>query len=912
MDRGESSSDEEEDRQTLIDQNERLPARSPPKRSTFHIDDDNEDEFKLRNGGNNHSRNLNLHRFTFNKRFLFAIFLPLFIIIVYFTTDIKNLFQTGVLNTNFDSSQNLMRDSELQALYLLRQQQLGLFKLWKDTFATDSNPNPNSTALFEDLKSGVLSQISINKQIQKVLLSTHRSGNSLDSEDNVTDPTVGGYGGVDRCRNIDQNLSGRKTIEWNPKSNKYLFAICVSGQMSNHLICLEKHMFFAALLNRVLVIPSPKVDYEFSRVLDIDHINKCLGKKVVVTFEEFAEAKKNHLHIDKFMCYFSSPEPCFMDAERVKKLKSLGISMNKLEPAWVEDVKKPTKRTMQDVMDKFSSNDNVIAVGDVFFADLEQDLVMQPGGPLAHKCKTLIEPSRLIMLTAQRFIQTFLGKRFIALHFRRHGFLVFWVCVTVTKPLDIVKSLTWGICILLCIFPLFPIADGAFMQGTSIARIINAKKPSCFYPVPQAAECISQVVERANAPVVYLSTDAAESETSLLQSLVVLNGKSVPLVQRPARNKDEKWDALLYRHGLEGDPQVEAMLDKTICAMSTVFIGASGSTFTEDIRRIRKDWGSVSLCDEYLCQADMARKGCPGVYCQLTMPSNLGGIYKLHLEHMSSGKITTGGAVLQREIHSNPHQFQLWRHKTVSALFLNSNFISLTSSIDHSTIESQSSHIPSTFKELWKKISSSNVKSSGSNAELLIDFASDKMNKAWTGLEKAPPGSFKNKLYGLGLRLLARVNPSEILLKSISKEVTKVEVTFPSSLNARFVRRRLRHIAIRGNAIHKKYFYGSVSLLPLTSAFTGSERLLQLVSDSSEKQNSPVATPNRSKIEHDDSENGVHNLLGPSWVLRPSQELEKLIQRGDAQDGLSKCIISDVCKTFDLNTMDVLKYRDSL
>ncbi|XP_028088382.1 uncharacterized protein LOC114288954 [Camellia sinensis] len=257
-------------------------------------------------------------------------------------------------------------------------------------------------------------------------------------------------------------------------------------------------------------------------------------------------------------------------------------------------------------------------------------------------------------------------------------------------------------------------------------------------------------------------------------------------------------------------------------------------------------------------------------------------------------------------------------------------------SIDHSTIESQSSHIPSTFKELWKKISSSNVKSSGSNAELLIDFASDKMNKAWTGLEKAPPGSFKNKLYGLGLRLLARVNPSEILLKSISKEVTKVEVTFPSSLNARFVRRRLRHIAIRGNAIHKKYFYGSVSLLPLTSAFTilplpnipffwilfrtyshwralqGSERLLQLVSDSSEKQNSPVATPNRSKIEHDDSENGVHNLLGPSWVLRPSQELEKLIQRGDAQDGLSKCIISDVCKTFDLNTMDVLKYRDSL
>lgn len=89
-------------------------------------------------------------------------------------------------------------------------------------------------------------------------------------------------------------------------------------------------------------------------------------------------------------------------------------------------------------------------------------------------------------------------------------------------------------------------------------KFSNAKKPSCFYPVPQAADCISRVVERANTPVIYLSTDAAESETGLLQSLLVLNGKSVPLIKRPARNSAEKWDALLYRHGLEGDSQVNS------------------------------------------------------------------------------------------------------------------------------------------------------------------------------------------------------------------------------------------------------------------------------------------------------------------------------------------------------------------
>ena len=47
------------------------------------------------------------------------------------------------------------------------------------------------------------------------------------------------------------------------------------------------------------------------------------------------------------------------------------------------------------------------------------------------------------------------------------------------------------------------------------------------------------------------------------------------------------------------------MLDKTICAMSSVFIGSAGSTFTEDILRLRKGWGTLSVCDEYICQGEV-------------------------------------------------------------------------------------------------------------------------------------------------------------------------------------------------------------------------------------------------------------------------------------------------------------------
>ncbi|KAJ4952334.1 hypothetical protein NE237_029166 [Protea cynaroides] len=562
MDR-ESSSDEEEDRQNLIDPNETKPARS-----SFEIE-----EFK----------NKISHRFknfSFSKRYLFFICLPLVLVFFFFSVDVGSLFRR-VSSIRVDSASSRMREAELQALYLLRKQQLGLLNMWNVTSSysivyseNKSNSTSNSTSnsssnsgleredllrsssLFDDFRSGVLKQITLNKEIQQALLSSHRIGNLSALVDDSVNHEFDDFR-FDRCRTVDQ-MSERRTIEWKPKSDKYLFAICVSGQMSNHLICLEKHMFFAALLNRILVIPSPKVDYQYSRVIDIDHINKCLGRKVAVSFEEFSETKKNHLHIDRFICYVSLPQLCFVDEEHIKKLKNIGLSTAKLEAAWVEDVKEPKERTLEDVKAKFSSNDDVLAIGDVFYSKVEQDWVMQPGGPLAHNCKTIIEPNRLIRLTAQRFIQTFLGKNFIALHFRRHGFLKF----------------------------------------------CNAKKPSCFFPIPQAADCITRVVERANAPVIYLSTDAAESETDLLQSLIMPNGKAVPLVKRPSRNSAEKWDALLYRHGLEGDSQVEAMLDKTISAMSSVFIGASGSTFTEDILRLRKDWGSASVCDEYLCQGE--------------------------------------------------------------------------------------------------------------------------------------------------------------------------------------------------------------------------------------------------------------------------------------------------------------------
>ncbi|XP_021720369.1 uncharacterized protein C23H3.12c-like [Chenopodium quinoa] len=239
---------------------------------------------------------------------------------------------------------------------------------------------------------------------------------------------------------------------------------------------------------------------------------------------------------------------------------------------------------------------------------------------------------------------------------------------------------------------------------------------------------------------------------------------------------------------------------------------------------------------------------------------------------------------------------------------------------------SKLSSTPTTIRDLWKSLSSSSQPVTA-NAELLVDFVSHKMNTAWMGLEKAPQGSFKNKIYGVGLWLLSRVKPSELFLKSISKEVTGVEVTYPTSLNARLVRRRLRHIAMSGSIIHKKYLYGSAALLPVSSVFMvlplpnipffwllyrtyshwrawqGSEKLLQLVSDGSDGRCS-----NKKENERHNSSND--EATGLRLVLEPSKQLEELVCRGNADDGLSRCVMIDICKTFELNPQEVLRYQE--
>lgn len=202
------------------------------------------------------------------------------------------------------------------------------------------------------------------------------------------------------------------------------------------------------------------------------------------------------------------------------------------------------------------------------------------------------------------------------------------------------------------------------------------------------------------------------------------------------------------------------------------------------------------------------------------------------------------------------------------------------------------------------------------------------MNRAWIGFGSAPEGSVKRRIHSFGLKLLSRVRPSETLLKSLTKDVSMLEIVHPASINPRLVRRRLRHIAVRGAAIHKKYLYGSICMLPVTSVFMvlplpnipffwtlfrayshwralqGSEKLHFLVSDYSGQGKTLLEKKNETRTRKDSD-----SQYAP-WTFHPSEKLDGFLERRGLDEGLDCDTISRICQAYDLDKVDVLKYRD--
>lgn len=82
-------------------------------------------------------------------------------------------------------------------------------------------------------------------------------------------------------------------------------------QVSNRLPCIQNHLVFAGLLNRSLVVDTlvlgPTIHhYNWTVLVDIDHVRKCFGEKAIVTTAEWSAAHQGRkMPIDALLCWSS-------------------------------------------------------------------------------------------------------------------------------------------------------------------------------------------------------------------------------------------------------------------------------------------------------------------------------------------------------------------------------------------------------------------------------------------------------------------------------------------------------------------------------------------------------------------------------------------------------------------------------
>eukprot|EP00249_Psilotum_nudum_P017136 c26178_g1_i2 orf=141-893(+) len=177
------------------------------------------------------------------------------------------------------------------------------------------------------------------------------------------------------------------------------------------------------------------------------------------------------------------------------------------------------------------------------------------------------------------------------------------------------------------------------------------------------------------------------------------------------------------------------------------------------------------------------------------------------------------------------------------------------------------------LKQLWQTVRV--TKGFGDRLELFAHFVSYKMHEKWIALEKAPVGSIRNRVRSVGQRLLTRLSPSESFLKSVPKDTSILEIVFPSSINPRLVRRRVRHVAISGAIFHRRCMHGSFAFLPFTAllgvlpfpniplfwnlfrahahwrALEGSRKLLVLLADNQQSAESISAKSNSTDVQQE-------------------------------------------------------------
>jgi peptide-O-fucosyltransferase len=180
------------------------------------------------------------------------------------------------------------------------------------------------------------------------------------------------------------------------------------------------------------------------------------------------------------------------------------------------------------------------------------------------RCKgSFFQPTPAILLAAKRFIAGYMGEHFAAIHLRRNDFIDH-------LTLDTAMDCQYG-------------------------------DPGCFtLSIPQLAKCLDRALEAKGLSLLFVASDATAEEIELLKELLRSGGKTIIRIPRLENLAGHRW----YQGLPKDDEMIYSVVEKTICAMSTVYISSFYSTFSQDIQRIRYDWNKNTCHDHLICRLE--------------------------------------------------------------------------------------------------------------------------------------------------------------------------------------------------------------------------------------------------------------------------------------------------------------------
>lgn len=356
-----------------------------------------------------------------------------------------------------------------------------------------------------------------------------------------------------------------KLLTWRARPDRFLLAVCHYGQLHNQLLCMDKHFLLAALLNRTLIIPPGSFargelfGWAWDLSIDRAHANACLGRGAILSLDEArARLGTRTVAVNNISCVVTSRTFCNPAAWNVD---GLALTLPPGEPT----VRSEERMTAARFLELFGGDDSkVVALEDQFVVKIT-DVPYRPYFPLdTSGCggQPYLRAHPVIRAAADGFVRTVLGGgNFLAMHFRRGDFYKFW------KP-----TRMWA----------------------------------CYWPeIPAVSRALSAHAARRNITRVFVASNAHPAEIDLLRRLLRSAGPPdgglevllLPRLDSLPANVTRPWADKWLKMKLDDDPYAAAIFDKLVCTRAANFIGTGGSTFSDDVYRIRWADGTAKCED---------------------------------------------------------------------------------------------------------------------------------------------------------------------------------------------------------------------------------------------------------------------------------------------------------------------------